>query len=140
MDSDTMQAFQTEFTCHMCMKYFIDPVTVDCGHNFCSPCLYLFWEDIQASICSPKCRETSKKPDFKTYNILKKLAVLARKTRPCPKQSYKAQICGTHKEAKEFSVRLTRTCSVGSALSSQMVWVTVTGHWNGLLRNTGRNF
>ena len=45
MDSDTLEAFQQEFTCSICMNCFLDPVTIDCGHSFCRLCLSLCWEE-----------------------------------------------------------------------------------------------
>ena len=26
------------------MSYFLDPVSINCGHNFCRPCLSLCWQ------------------------------------------------------------------------------------------------
>ncbi|XP_023064983.1 tripartite motif-containing protein 64 [Piliocolobus tephrosceles] len=82
MDSDTLQAFQNELICSICMNFFIDPVTIDCGHSFCRPCLCLSWEEGRAPMRCPECREISAKPDFNTNVTLKKLASLARQTRP----------------------------------------------------------
>uniref|UniRef100_A0A8D0DNM4 RING-type E3 ubiquitin transferase n=1 Tax=Salvator merianae TaxID=96440 RepID=A0A8D0DNM4_SALMN len=31
--------FSEEATCSLCLEYFKDPVTVDCGHNFCQVCI-----------------------------------------------------------------------------------------------------
>ena len=43
-DSDKLEAFQKELTCSICMNSFLDPVTIDCGHSFCHPCLSLCWQ------------------------------------------------------------------------------------------------
>ncbi|XP_011793933.1 PREDICTED: putative tripartite motif-containing protein 64B [Colobus angolensis palliatus] len=101
MDSDTLQAFQNELICSICMNFFIDPFTIDCGHSFCRPCLYLCWEEGRAPMHCPECREISAKPDFNTNVTLKKLASLARQTRP-QNVNNSHNICVLHEETKEL--------------------------------------
>uniref|UniRef100_A0A2I3GRG4 Uncharacterized protein n=1 Tax=Nomascus leucogenys TaxID=61853 RepID=A0A2I3GRG4_NOMLE len=76
------RVFQNELICCICMKYLIDPVTIDCGHSFCRPCLCLCSEEGRAPIHCLSCRKISEKPNFNTSVALKKLASLARQTRP----------------------------------------------------------
>ncbi|KAM9658983.1 uncharacterized protein ACIGJ3_012123, partial [Trichechus inunguis] len=45
---------QNEFTCPICVNYFIDPVTIVCGHNFCRPCLCICWEEAPNPPCCPQ--------------------------------------------------------------------------------------
>nr|XP_001082316.2 tripartite motif-containing protein 64C-like [Macaca mulatta] len=101
MDSDSVQAFQNELICSICMNYFIDPVTIDCGHSFCKPCLCLCWEEGRAPMRCPVCRKISAKSDFNTNAALKKLASLARQTRP-QNINNSHNICVLHKETKEL--------------------------------------
>lgn len=35
--------FQEELTCAICLDYFEDPVSIECGHNFCRGCLCRTW-------------------------------------------------------------------------------------------------
>ncbi|XP_019483848.1 PREDICTED: tripartite motif-containing protein 64-like [Hipposideros armiger] len=102
MDSDTLQFFQNELICSICMNYFLDPITIDCGHSFCRPCLCLCWEEAQTPMCCPECRGVSEKPDFKTNIVLKNLASLARRARAPHVNSSEEQICVAHKEAKRL--------------------------------------
>ncbi|XP_053526712.1 tripartite motif-containing protein 64-like [Artibeus jamaicensis] len=102
MDSDTSSAFQNNLTCSICMNYFLDPVTIDCGHSFCRLCLYLSWEEAQNPKRCPECRGVSEKPDFKTNIALKSLASIAREARANYIKSPEEQICVAHKEAKEL--------------------------------------
>ncbi|XP_003253029.2 putative tripartite motif-containing protein 64B [Nomascus leucogenys] len=101
MDSDALQVFQNELICCVCMSYFIDPVTIDCGHSFCRPCLCLCSEEGRAPIHCPLCRQISEKPNFNTNVALKKLASLARQTRPQNINS-SDNICVLHEETKEL--------------------------------------
>ncbi|XP_043308434.1 tripartite motif-containing protein 64-like [Cervus canadensis] len=100
MDSDTLQVFQSELTCPICMNCFLDPVTIDCGHSFCRPCLSLCWEEGQTPRSCPECRGISERPDFKTNIVLKRLASLARQARADHDHRSEEQICETHQEAR----------------------------------------
>ncbi|XP_047375040.1 tripartite motif-containing protein 64-like [Sciurus carolinensis] len=101
MDSHIFQEFQSELTCSICMNYFLDPVTIDCGHSFCRPCLWLCWDEAQTPRCCPECREITDKADFSTNIVLKKLASLARQATPRPDSSSGEQLCTAHREAQE---------------------------------------
>ncbi|XP_057605420.1 tripartite motif-containing protein 64C-like [Hippopotamus amphibius kiboko] len=118
MDSNTLQAFQSELTCSICMNYFIDPVTIDCGHSFCRPCLCLCWEEDQTPKSCPECRGISEKPDFKTNIVLKRLASLARQARANQVNSSEEQICVTHKEAKGLFCEVDKTLLCGPCSES----------------------
>lgn len=103
MNSDTLKAFQKELTCSMCMNYFLDPVTIECGHSFCRPCLYLCWDETPDLKCCPECRGISETSDFKTNITLKSLASLARQTRAYYVSGSEEQICVSHKAQGLFS-------------------------------------
>ncbi|KAI4529780.1 hypothetical protein MG293_019636 [Ovis ammon polii] len=113
MDSDTLQVFQSELTCSICMNCFLDPVTIDCGHSFCRPCLSLCWEEGQTPRSCPECRGLSEKPDFKTNIALKRLASLARQARADHDHSSEEQICVTHQEAKGLFCEADQTLLCG---------------------------
>ena len=105
MDSDTLPAFLNDLTCSVCMNYFLDPVTIDCGHSFCRLCLDLCWEEAQTPMRCPECRGVSERPDFKTNIALRNLASIAREARAHNVNSSEGQICVAHKEAKELFCR-----------------------------------
>uniref|UniRef100_A0A3Q1MCE9 Tripartite motif-containing protein 64-like n=2 Tax=Bos TaxID=9903 RepID=A0A3Q1MCE9_BOVIN len=113
MDSDTLQVFQRELTCSICMNCFLDPVTIDCGHSFCRPCLSLCWEEGQTPRRCPECRGISERPDFKTNIALKRLASLARQARADHDHSSEEQICVTHQEAKGLFCEADQTLLCG---------------------------
>ncbi|XP_066469202.1 zinc finger protein RFP-like [Tiliqua scincoides] len=53
-----LKKFQLEATCYICSGYFIDPVVLDCGHNFCHTCLFDCWRDFFKDFACPQCPET----------------------------------------------------------------------------------
>ncbi|KAF4009569.1 hypothetical protein G4228_001178 [Cervus hanglu yarkandensis] len=113
MDSDTLQVFQSELTCPICMNCFLDPVTIDCGHSFCRPCLSLCWEEGQTPRSCPECRGISERPDFKTNIVLKRLASLARQARADHDRRSEEQICETHQEARGLFCEAAQTLLCG---------------------------
>ncbi|XP_032023031.1 tripartite motif-containing protein 51 isoform X2 [Hylobates moloch] len=102
MNSGILQVFQRELTCPICMNYFIDPVTIDCGHSFCRPCFYLHWQDIPVLAQCSKCKKTTRQRNLKTDICLKKMTSIARKASLQQFLSSEEQICGTHRETKKM--------------------------------------
>uniref|UniRef100_A0A2K5J1G3 Tripartite motif-containing protein 5 n=1 Tax=Colobus angolensis palliatus TaxID=336983 RepID=A0A2K5J1G3_COLAP len=102
MSSEILQVFQRELTCPICMNYFIDSVTIDCGHSFCRPCFYLNWQDIAVLAQCSECRKTTQQKNLKTDIHVKKMASLARKASLWQFLSSEEQMCGTHREIKKM--------------------------------------
>ncbi|XP_040828873.1 E3 ubiquitin-protein ligase TRIM4 isoform X1 [Ochotona curzoniae] len=51
--------FQDELTCSICLDYFQDPVSIECGHNFCRHCLNRSWTPSVGYLLCPECRQQS---------------------------------------------------------------------------------
>ncbi|XP_048201807.1 tripartite motif-containing protein 43-like [Perognathus longimembris pacificus] len=116
MDPDIAQAFQEELSCLICMDTFINPVTLDCRHSFCQPCLCLTWEEAETPARCPVCRQHSQKKDLKPNIVLKSRASVARKASLQRSLSFEEDRCGLHKETKQMfcevdQVLLCRLCS-----------------------------
>ncbi|XP_055974801.1 tripartite motif-containing protein 75-like [Sorex fumeus] len=50
-----LATLQAELTCPICLDYLKDPVTIECGHNFCDSCIRMSWEDLQDTFPCPVC-------------------------------------------------------------------------------------
>uniref|UniRef100_UPI00358E2B3F E3 ubiquitin/ISG15 ligase TRIM25-like isoform X2 n=1 Tax=Myxine glutinosa TaxID=7769 RepID=UPI00358E2B3F len=65
-----------ELTCAICLHLFEEPVSLPCGHSFCSSCLENYWESREEStacLC-PNCREVfPQKPKLQKNVILARL-------------------------------------------------------------------
>ncbi|XP_008147435.2 tripartite motif-containing protein 43-like [Eptesicus fuscus] len=101
MDSALQQNFQKELTCAICLNYFINPVTMDCGHSFCCSCLYVSGEKAESPTC-PVCREPSEQNIFKTNITLQNLVSMARKASLRQFLSSEDNRCGLHQETKQI--------------------------------------
>uniref|UniRef100_A0A4W3H9M3 RING-type E3 ubiquitin transferase n=1 Tax=Callorhinchus milii TaxID=7868 RepID=A0A4W3H9M3_CALMI len=48
---------ENEATCSICLEFYTDPVSTDCGHNFCRDCILQCWGTGQGSVSCPQCRQ-----------------------------------------------------------------------------------
>ncbi|XP_054517737.2 tripartite motif-containing protein 49D-like [Pan troglodytes] len=119
MSSGISQVFQRELTCPICLNYFIDPVTIDCGHSFCRPCFYLNWQDIPILTQCFECLKTTQQRNLKTNIRLKKMASRARKASLWLFLSSEEQMCGTHRETKKIYCEVDRSLLCWLCSSSQ---------------------
>ncbi|XP_057551514.1 tripartite motif-containing protein 77-like isoform X1 [Hippopotamus amphibius kiboko] len=102
MESVSTQCFPSEFICSICKDDFTDPVTISCGHRFCTPCLCLLWEDAKAATCCPVCKEISPKMDFKSTLFAKGCILPTRKSVVCQLPSSAKQMCRIHQVIKLY--------------------------------------
>ncbi|XP_066471708.1 tripartite motif-containing protein 10-like isoform X2 [Tiliqua scincoides] len=89
---------EEELQCPICMEFLTDPVTLDCGHNFCRGCITYYcetWEDLGEDLECPLCKARIKKVNFRPNcqlaNIVEKIKLLQL-------NSGKEDLCVKHKE------------------------------------------
>uniref|UniRef100_A0A8D0BR40 Uncharacterized protein n=1 Tax=Salvator merianae TaxID=96440 RepID=A0A8D0BR40_SALMN len=87
-----------EATCFLCQEYFKDPVTVDCGHNFCQVCITQYLEKTEAEPSCPQCRETISQVNFSPNRQLANLVELVKKLQLETQEEDKRKVCGKHQE------------------------------------------
>ncbi|XP_036279953.1 tripartite motif-containing protein 60-like [Pipistrellus kuhlii] len=46
---------QVEASCLICLDHLRDPVTTECGHNFCPSCIHQRWEGLRGTFPCPVC-------------------------------------------------------------------------------------
>ncbi|KAJ1183284.1 hypothetical protein NDU88_000109 [Pleurodeles waltl] len=59
MAAAQLTGLQDEATCSICLEYFTDPVTIDCGHNYCLSCITQSWGGRDGDSPCPQCRGIS---------------------------------------------------------------------------------
>ncbi|XP_069490999.1 E3 ubiquitin-protein ligase TRIM39-like isoform X1 [Ambystoma mexicanum] len=62
-----LQGLKEEATCSICLEYFTEPVSVECGHAFCRSCITKCWEGLETNFPCPQCRETSQSKTLRPY-------------------------------------------------------------------------
>ncbi|XP_066471709.1 tripartite motif-containing protein 10-like [Tiliqua scincoides] len=74
---------EEELKCPICMEFLTDPVTLDCGHNFCRGCISRYcetWEDLgedlECPLCKAKFKKVNFRPNFSLANIVEKIKLL----------------------------------------------------------------
>uniref|UniRef100_A0A8C3WS89 Tripartite motif containing 4 n=1 Tax=Catagonus wagneri TaxID=51154 RepID=A0A8C3WS89_9CETA len=86
---------QEELTCSICLDYFEDPVSIECGHNFCRDCLRRGLAPGGNQLPCPECRLPSTPSALRPNWALARLAEKARRRREDPASRW---LCGRHWE------------------------------------------
>ncbi|XP_067321466.1 E3 ubiquitin-protein ligase TRIM7-like [Anolis sagrei] len=95
------QDLREEATCSVCLDYFRNPVTLDCGHNFCRDCLTQFWENPgNPETSCPQCREIVSQKNLRTNQQLANFVEITKKysTQGSKKAKGKERVCEKHQE------------------------------------------
>lgn len=70
---------QEELTCPICLEYFEDPVSMECGHNFCRSCLRRSWAPGGGAFPCPECRQPSSRASLRPNRALARLTERTRR-------------------------------------------------------------
>ncbi|XP_072331686.1 zinc-binding protein A33-like isoform X2 [Scyliorhinus torazame] len=89
-----VKSLSEETVCPICLDFFTEPVTLDCGHNFCRSCISQFWGKKEINSC-PECREKFLE---RTLRINRALENLAEKLKLNPKEKESKLHCEEHQE------------------------------------------
>ncbi|XP_065420729.1 tripartite motif-containing protein 10-like isoform X2 [Chrysemys picta bellii] len=76
-----VREIQEETNCPICLEYLTDPVTIQCGHNFCQVCITQHcetWAELDSDpLCCPSCRARIQKgalrKNYQLANIVEKI-------------------------------------------------------------------
>ncbi|XP_044837898.1 zinc finger protein RFP-like [Mauremys mutica] len=95
-----VESLQEEATCPVCMEYFTEPVTLECGHNFCRACISQCWEGSTTAASCPQCRETVQQRNLKPNRQLENVLEIAKQlSLQAAKGTGGDGVCGEHQEA-----------------------------------------
>uniref|UniRef100_A0A8D0BPI4 Zinc finger protein RFP-like n=1 Tax=Salvator merianae TaxID=96440 RepID=A0A8D0BPI4_SALMN len=102
--------FSDEAICSICLEYFKDPVTVDCGHNFCQVCITRCLEEAEGKPSCPQCRETISQRNFRPNRQLTNLVELIKNLQQEIQEEEKRGVCGKHQEPLKLFCKEDRIC------------------------------
>eukprot|EP00062_Callorhinchus_milii_P028158 gi/632992374/ref/XP_007885064.1/ PREDICTED: nuclear factor 7, brain-like [Callorhinchus milii] len=91
------ECWTEEITCPICLDFFTDPVSLDCGHNFCRSCITRSWEKQETNRCAV-CQETFQEKSHRVNRALASLAEKARKFSLTPTQTETKLRCEKHQK------------------------------------------
>ncbi|XP_078073756.1 zinc-binding protein A33-like [Mustelus asterias] len=91
-----------DLTCSICLALFVEPVRLDCDHNFCKSCIEKCWESRRKKFSCPECRAVFPQRSFKNARVLANLCEKARQleVNPAP------QAVGSHCEEHDEKLKL----------------------------------
>ncbi|XP_027766956.1 E3 ubiquitin-protein ligase TRIM41-like [Empidonax traillii] len=91
---------QDEATCSVCLEFFRDPVSIECGHNFCRACIAQSWRDLEADFPCPQCREVFPLRSFRPNRPLANMSeIIAQLARRGAREAEAGGQCPRHREA-----------------------------------------
>ncbi|KAG6923412.1 tripartite motif-containing 27 [Chelydra serpentina] len=74
-----VESLQEEATCPVCLEYFTEPVTLECGHNFCRACIAQCWQGSDTATSCPQCRETVQQRNLRSNRQLANVVEIAKR-------------------------------------------------------------
>ncbi|NXT95371.1 TRI39 ligase, partial [Anhinga rufa] len=97
---------QEEAICPICLEYMSEPVSVDCGHNFCRGCIAKhcqdkgLWSDGPFSCpqCRASCHRSSFRPNRQLANIVESIRQLGLRGGPGTEPELGTPLCAQHDE------------------------------------------
>ncbi|XP_056366163.1 E3 ubiquitin-protein ligase TRIM7 isoform X1 [Oenanthe melanoleuca] len=91
---------QDEATCSVCLEFFKDPVSIECGHNFCRACIVKSWKELEMDFPCPQCREVFQQRSFRPNRQLANMSeIISQFAQRGAKGAAEDGLCPKHREA-----------------------------------------
>ncbi|XP_055974862.1 tripartite motif-containing protein 60-like [Sorex fumeus] len=125
-----LEDLQAGASCFLCNDYLKNPVTINCGHNFCFSCINKFWEDLKDIFPCPICRMCFPGKKFRRNTQLGNLteaAKLLQKRRSKRRKQKEKVVCKKHNLVLAFFCQqdlkvLCSQCSFSSDHKKHHIW------------------
>ncbi|XP_055521330.1 nuclear factor 7, brain-like [Leucoraja erinacea] len=92
-----VESLTEETLCPICLDFFTDPVSLECGHNFCRSCITQSWDREERNSC-PECREQFTDRTLKVNRALARLSEKARTLSLNTEEKESKHHCEEHQE------------------------------------------
>ncbi|KAM8765664.1 tripartite motif-containing protein 75-like [Rhynchonycteris naso] len=96
-----LAGLQAEVNCPICLDDLRDPVTIECGHNFCRSCIQRSWADLRGRFPCPVCRHPCQERHLRSNTQLGRMidiAKLLQVTRSKKKRQEERHLCRKHNQ------------------------------------------
>lgn len=101
-----LERLQEEAICPICLEYMSEPVSIDCGHNFCRGCIAKhcqdkgLWADGPFSCpqCRASCQRSGFRPNRQLANIVESIRQLGLRGGLRPELDSGTPLCPQHDE------------------------------------------
>ncbi|XP_077187186.1 E3 ubiquitin-protein ligase TRIM7-like [Paroedura picta] len=101
-----MDLFKTklreEATCSICLEFYIDPVLLDCGHNFCRCCINRCWMEFPTNPVCPQCRKAIPTMSCRPNRSLANVVEILKNLNSQEKEEGEDKPCKKHSEPSEI--------------------------------------
>lgn len=97
-EANPVEHLLEETRCAICLDYYTDPVTTQCGHNFCRPCLTRCWAGVSSNFPCPECRKASRKGALSSNRQLANIVQIAKEFSQQAAQLRVERECDRHRE------------------------------------------
>ncbi|XP_054431958.1 tripartite motif-containing protein 75-like [Pteronotus mesoamericanus] len=103
METEAVLAgLQAEVNCPICLDELRDPVTIECGHNFCRSCIQQSWADLRDRFPCPVCRHRCQERHVRSNTQLGRMidiTKLLQITRSKKEEQEDRRLCEKHNQA-----------------------------------------
>ncbi|XP_069489000.1 E3 ubiquitin-protein ligase TRIM11-like [Ambystoma mexicanum] len=93
---------QQDALCSICQEFYKDPVTIDCGHNFCCACLTKYMGQPDLTISCPECKQKFNKKNLKSNKRLANMVANIQRLEEGFVHPLEGRDCGEHGEALQL--------------------------------------
>ncbi|XP_078501871.1 E3 ubiquitin-protein ligase TRIM39-like [Lissotriton helveticus] len=96
--ANQLRSLKEEATCSICLEYFTDPVSLECGHTFCLSCITRCREGLQTDFPCPQCREISQSKTLRPNRQMSNMVEITKQLQipsPTPEEG---NLCREHEE------------------------------------------
>ncbi|XP_069077192.1 E3 ubiquitin-protein ligase TRIM39-like isoform X2 [Pleurodeles waltl] len=98
MAAAQLTGLRDEATCSICLEYFTDPVSTECGHVFCRSCITQSWEGRDGNSPCPQCREISPGRSLRPNRQLGNMVEMLKQLHLPPVKPPEENLCEKHEE------------------------------------------